>query len=122
MVALLGDAARAGEQTLASDFIIRGINLLDVDNPLGFLRFFLGDHYQTLRALINDVLPLAVIGRFFGYFRMVSPGAGIFFNLAMINHAEEHCFRIFVGPGLFYGIGPLANSPREWLFRARSVQ
>jgi len=56
-------------------------------------------------ALINDVVPQAVIGRFFGYFRMVSLGAGILFNLVIIKHAEEHFFWIFVGTGLFYGIG-----------------
>jgi Na+/melibiose symporter-like transporter len=54
---------------------------------------------------INDVVPQAVIGRFFGFFRMVSLGAGIIYNLFIIKHAETEFFWIFLGTGLFYGVG-----------------
>lgn len=56
-------------------------------------------------GLINDVVPQAVIGRFFGMFRMVSLLDGILFNTLIIGHAEEHFFWVFLGTGLFYGIG-----------------
>lgn len=54
---------------------------------------------------INDVVPQAVIGRFFGLFRMVSLGAGVVYNSFIIGHAEEHFTWIFLATGLFYGIG-----------------
>jgi MFS family permease len=54
---------------------------------------------------INDVVPQAVIGRFFGLFRMVSLLAGIVYNTLIIKHAEEHFRWIFLGTGLFYGVG-----------------
>lgn len=56
-------------------------------------------------GLINDVVPHAVIGRFFGLFRMVSLIDGIIFNYFIIEHAETRYFWIFVGTGLFYGLG-----------------
>ncbi len=56
-------------------------------------------------GLINDVVPHEVIGRFFGLFRMVSLIDGIIFNYFLIKHAEQHFFWIFIGTGLFYGIG-----------------
>lgn len=56
-------------------------------------------------GLINDVVPAAWIGRFFGFFRAVSLTAGIIFNYWLIGHAEEHFTAIFLGIGLLYGIG-----------------
>jgi len=56
-------------------------------------------------GLINDVVPQAVIGRFFALFRMVSLVDGMIFNYFIIKHAEAHYFWIFIGTGLFYGIG-----------------
>ena len=56
-------------------------------------------------ALINDVVPQAVIGRFFALFRAVSLIAGIIFNFFLMGKAESHFFEIFVGLGLLYGIG-----------------
>lgn len=56
-------------------------------------------------GLINDVVPAAWIGRFFGLFRAVSLMAGIVFNYWLIGHAEEHFTAIFIGLGLLYGIG-----------------
>jgi len=56
-------------------------------------------------GLINDVVPQEVIGRFFALFRMVSLVDGMIFNYFIIKHAEAHYFWIFIGTGLFYGIG-----------------
>jgi MFS family permease len=55
-------------------------------------------------ALINDVVPQPIIGRFFGLFRMVSLIDGIIFNYFLIGHAETHSAWIFGGIGLFYGV------------------
>lgn len=56
-------------------------------------------------ALINDVVPHQVIGRFFGLFRIVSLIDGILFNTFIIGHAEQHFFWIFIITGLIYGVG-----------------
>jgi len=56
-------------------------------------------------GLVNDVVPQAVIGRFFGLFRMVTVLDGVIFNYFLIKHAEQHFFWIYVGTGLVYGIG-----------------
>jgi len=60
---------------------------------------------SVVGGLINDVVPQAVIGRFFGMFRMVSLIDGMLFNTFIVGHAEEHYFWVFLGTGLFYGIG-----------------
>ncbi len=56
-------------------------------------------------ALINDVVPKAMIGRFFGLFRACSLLAGILFNKTIFAHADEHYTAIFVGLGLLFGVG-----------------
>ena len=56
-------------------------------------------------GLINDVVPQAVIGRFFGLFRVISLGAGIVFNSFIIKHAEENYKLIFIALGALYGLG-----------------
>jgi MFS family permease len=56
-------------------------------------------------GLINDVVPQAVIGRFFGLFRAVSLLAGMIFNFWLIGHAEEHYRLIFLGLAALYGVG-----------------
>ncbi len=55
-------------------------------------------------ALINDVVPAPVIGRFFALFRAVGLVAGIVFNFYLMGKAETHYFWIFLGLGLLYGI------------------
>ena len=60
---------------------------------------------SVVGGLINDVVPQEVIGRFFGMFRMVSLIDGILFNALIVQHAEEYFFWVFLGTGLFYGIG-----------------
>ena len=56
-------------------------------------------------ALINDVVPSAVIGRFFGLFRAISLVVGVVFNYFLLGKAEEHFLPIFVVMGLIYGVG-----------------
>lgn len=56
-------------------------------------------------ALINDVVPNPLLGRFFGMFRAISLLAGIIFNLFLIKHAKAHYVEAFVAIGLLYGIG-----------------
>jgi MFS family permease len=56
-------------------------------------------------GLINDVVPQAVIGRFFGLFRTVSLLAAIIFNYTMMGKAETSYVPIFLGIGALYGIG-----------------
>ena len=56
-------------------------------------------------ALINDVVPQAIIGRFFALFRAVSLVAGIIFNFWLIGKAETHYFEILMVLGLIYGVG-----------------
>lgn len=56
-------------------------------------------------ALIADVVPQALVGRFFGLFRLVGLLAAILFNSTMIGYAESHYFEIFFGIALVYGGG-----------------
>jgi len=59
----------------------------------------------VFNGLINDVVPRAMLGRFFGLFRAVSLGVGILFNFKIIGHAEEHYTLILATIGLVYGLG-----------------
>lgn len=56
-------------------------------------------------ALINDVVPRQLLGRFYGLFRAVSLSAGMIFNYFLFGWAETHFFEIFVGVGLIFGVG-----------------
>jgi len=56
-------------------------------------------------ALINDVVPAAVIGRFFGLFRAISLIVGVVFNYFLLGKAEEHFLPIFAVMGAIYGVG-----------------
>lgn len=56
-------------------------------------------------ALINDVVPREVIGRFFALFRAVSLLAGILFNFFVMGIAEAHMTEIFLCLGVIYGVG-----------------
>lgn len=56
-------------------------------------------------ALINDVVPNPLLGRFFGLFRAISLLAGIIFNLFLIKHAKAYYVEAFVAIGLLYGAG-----------------
>ena len=56
-------------------------------------------------ALVNDVVPQEMLGRFYGLFRAISLLAGILFNYWLLGKVEAHYFYIFLGVGLFYGLG-----------------
>lgn len=56
-------------------------------------------------GLVNDVVPQAIIGRFYGLFRAFSLIAGIIFNYWLFGHAETHYLWIFLGIGTLYGVG-----------------
>ena len=56
-------------------------------------------------ALVNDIVPQDIIGRFFGLFRALSLVAGIFVNCWIMGKAESHYVPIFLGVGLLYGAG-----------------
>ena len=56
-------------------------------------------------ALVNDVVPREMLGRFFGIFRAVSLLAGIIFNKFIFGLSDTHYTEIFIGMGLVYGIG-----------------
>ncbi|MEJ0000339.1 MAG: MFS transporter [Verrucomicrobiota bacterium] len=56
---------------------------------------------MLFNALINDVVPPAVIGRFFGAFRGLSLLAGIVFNFYLFARATTDYVPIFVGFGVF---------------------
>lgn len=88
-----------------------------VSEHAGMLLFFciawiLLDFGTTLsgslfNALVNDVVPPELIGRFFGLFRMVSLGAGILFNGWLIDRVKTHAPEIFLGIGTLYLFGLL---------------
>ena len=56
-------------------------------------------------ALVNDVVPQQMLGRFFGIFRAVSLLAGIIFNKYIFGLSDNHYTEIFIGMGLVYGVG-----------------
>ena len=56
-------------------------------------------------ALINDVVPTEVVGRFFGAMRIVSLAAGMGFQYWLLGNVETYYLEIFVGVGLIFGVG-----------------
>lgn len=60
---------------------------------------------SLIGALINDVVPQPVLGRFFGLFRALSLIAGMIFNYWLLGKAETHFIWVFLGIGLLYGVG-----------------
>jgi len=56
-------------------------------------------------GLINDVVPHNVIGRFYGLFRAASLLAGIFFFYVLMGKVEDYYVAIYLGLGVFYGVG-----------------
>ncbi|MDD3154721.1 MAG: MFS transporter, partial [Victivallaceae bacterium] len=56
-------------------------------------------------ALVNDVVPVCFLGRFFSLFRAVSLGAGILFNFWLLGYAEEYFMFIFLSLAVLYGVG-----------------
>jgi MFS family permease len=60
---------------------------------------------SVFHALINDVVPQAVIGRFFGLFRACSLIAGMLLGFWIMGKAETHYIWIFLGVAAIYGFG-----------------
>ncbi len=54
-------------------------------------------------ALVNDVVPQHLVGRFFGLFRCVALGAGIIFNYWLMGKADGQAPLMLAGLGLLYG-------------------
>lgn len=60
--------------------------------------------YALLIALVTDVVPREVVGRFFALFRVVALASGILFNYYLLGRAEEHYLPIFLLMAAIYGI------------------
>jgi MFS family permease len=60
--------------------------------------------YAVFGALVNDVVPQAVMGRFFGVFRAISLIAGIAFFFGVMSEAKAHFTWIFLAIGALYGV------------------
>lgn len=58
-----------------------------------------------LGALVNDVVPRNLLGRFFGLFRAVSLTAGMLFNYYLIKWSQTHYFELFLVIGIIFGVG-----------------
>ena len=56
-------------------------------------------------ALVNDVVPREVLGRFYGMFRALSLIAGMIFNYWILEKAETEYVWIFLGLAALYGVG-----------------
>jgi len=56
-------------------------------------------------ALINDVVPDTLVGRFYGLFRVFSLLAGIIFNFWLLGMAERYYMIMFIAIGIIYGSG-----------------
>ncbi len=61
--------------------------------------------FSIFNALVNDVVPRPLLGRFFGLFRTATLLAAIVFNFFLLGHAETEYFWIFLGIALLYGGG-----------------
>jgi MFS family permease len=59
----------------------------------------------VFNALINDVVPRELLGRFYGLFRALSLIVGMAFNFSLIGLVREHSLPILLVIGLAYGIG-----------------
>lgn len=60
--------------------------------------------YNMFTALINDVVPRELIGRFFGLFRVVSLLVGVAYNYFLMGYGERHLALMFVVFGAIYGL------------------
>jgi len=56
-------------------------------------------------ALLNDVVPAVLIGRFFALFRIIGLLAAIVFNYWIIEYAKAHSLLILSGLATVYGVG-----------------
>lgn len=63
-------------------------------------------------ALVNDVVPAELLGRFFALFRAVSLIAGMLFNAFLLGLVESYSLYIFVGVGPFTASAWYPSAPR----------
>lgn len=56
-------------------------------------------------GLINDIVPHAVLGRFYGMWRAVSLICGMIFNWYLMDSAKSYYFETFIGTALLFGFG-----------------
>ena len=56
-------------------------------------------------ALVNDVVPEKLLGRFFGLFRAIALLAGILFNYWFLGYAQSHYFWLFLAIAAIYAGG-----------------
>lgn len=56
-------------------------------------------------ALVNDVVPEKLLGRFFGLFRAIALLAGILFNYWFLGYAQSHYFWLFIVIAAIYAGG-----------------
>lgn len=61
--------------------------------------------YAVFGALVNDVVPSSVMGRFYGLFRIISLIVGIIFNYWLLSKAENHSAALFITVGVIFGVG-----------------
>lgn len=99
----LAEVLAAGLGSHAPDIVT--CRLIIFGSLWSFFEIFTVIANAVFYGLINDVVPQAVIGRFFALFRIVSLGAGILFNTYLIGHAEENYKIIFLALGTLYGLG-----------------
>ncbi len=86
------NAARAGALVAFCIFWV----LFDFGNTLASAIF---------NALVNDVVPQRIIGRFFSLFRIISLLAGILYNYYLFEHALDWFKWIFLVLGALYAAG-----------------
>ena len=86
------DTARAGALVAFCIFWV----LFDFGNTLASAIF---------NALVNDVVPQRIIGRFFSLFRIISLLAGILYNYYLFEHALDWFKWIFLVLGALYAAG-----------------
>jgi maltose/moltooligosaccharide transporter len=70
-----------------------------------FFSFFNSFICAVFWYLFKDVVPENLMARWMSWFRMVSMGAGAFYNFFIFQYAESHALEIFVGGGLLYLVG-----------------
>ena len=56
-------------------------------------------------ALINDVVPKGVLGRFYGAFRIVGLASGFIFMYWLFKYTNTHSFEILIGLAVLFGVG-----------------
>jgi len=59
----------------------------------------------VFNGLVNDVVPRAVMGRFFAFWRAISLVCAIIFNHYIMGSASTHYLEIYIGMAVLFGLG-----------------